>query len=168
MKARIVIPRLLFACLLFCGALAATAFADEDHERTRVGHNITIGPGEEVNEATCFGCSVRVRGHVTGDVTVFGGSISVEDQGQIGGDATTFGGSVRLEKDAKISGDLTVFGGRIHRDPAAAVGGDVTNFGGPGWIVLIVGIPLVLFGGLVALVVWLVRRLLRPSMPATA
>jgi cytoskeletal protein CcmA (bactofilin family) len=168
MKNRIVLYRLPFACLLFCCVIASSAFADDDHERTRVGHNITIGPGEEVDEATCFGCSVRVRGHMAGDVTAFGGSISVEDQGQIGGDATTFGGSVRLEKDAKISGDLTVFGGRIHRDPAATVGGDVTNFGGPGWIVLILGAPLILFGGLVALIIWLVRRLLRPSMPATA
>jgi len=168
MKNRVVRYRLAFACLLFCAVIASPAFAENDHERTQFGHNITIGPGEEVNEATCFGCSVRVRGHVAGDVTTFGGSIAVEDQGQIGGDATTFGGSVRLEKEAKISAHLTVFGGRIHRAPAASVGGDVTNFGGPGWIVLIVGIPLILFGGLIALIVWLVRRLLRPSVPATA
>jgi hypothetical protein len=168
MKNCIVGYRLLFACLLFCAVIASPALADDDHERTRVGHSITVGPGEEVNEATCFGCSVRVRGHVSGDVTTFGGSISVEDEGEIGGDATTFGGSIRLEKDAKVSGDVTVFGGRIHRDPAATIGGDVTNFGGPGWIILILGVPLLLFGGLVAVIVWLVRRLRRPSMPATA
>jgi hypothetical protein len=160
--------RLAFACLLFCSLIAPYGFANDDHERTQFGRNITIGPGEEINEATCFGCSVRVRGHVAGDVTAFGGSISVEDQGQIGGDATTFGGSIRLEKDTKVSGDLTVFGGRIHRDPAATVGGDVTNFGGPGWIVLILGLPLIFFIGLITLVIWGVRRLLRPSIPATA
>jgi cytoskeletal protein CcmA (bactofilin family) len=168
MRNRVYRLRLTFACLLFCVALSSAAFADRDHERTQFGHNITIAPGEEVSEATCFGCSIRVRGHVSGDVTAFGGSITLEDQGQIGGDATTFGGSVRLEKDVKVSGDLTVFGGRIHRDPAATVGGDVTNFGGPGWIVLILGLPLVLVGLFVALVVWVVRRLLRPTVPAAA
>jgi hypothetical protein len=168
MKKRVHPLRLLFTCLLFFVALSTAAFADKDHERTQLGHNITIAPCEEVSEATCFGCSIRVRGHVFGDVTAFGGSISVEDQGQIGGDTTTFGGSVRLEKDVKVSGDLTVFGGRIHRDPAATVGGDVTNFGGPGWIVLILGAPLLLVGVIIALIVWLVRRLLRPSVPATA
>lgn len=131
MNNRIVRRGLPFTCLLVCTALSAAAVVDADHEKTRVGHSITIGPGEEVNEATCFACSVRVHGHVAGDVTTFGGSIEVEDQGQIGGDATTFGGSVRLDDDAKVSGDLTVFGGRIHRDPRAIVGGDVTNFGGP-------------------------------------
>jgi cytoskeletal protein CcmA (bactofilin family) len=158
----------LFCVGLFCVGLSASAFADNNHDRTQVGHNISIGPGEEVSEATCFGCSIRVRGHVAGDVTAFGGSISVEDQGQVGGDATTFGGGIRLEKDVKVSGDVTVFGGQIHRDPTSTIGGDVTNFGGPGWIVLILGVPLILFGGLVALIVWLVRRLLRPSVPATA
>ena len=71
----------------------------------------TLGLNEEVSEATCFGCSIRVRGHVSGDVTAFGGSIVVEDQGQIGGDLTTFGGSLRLGEDANVSGDVAVFGG---------------------------------------------------------
>jgi hypothetical protein len=101
-------------------------------------------------------------------VTTFGGSIVVEDQGQVDGDATSFGGGIRLDKDVKVSGDVTVFGGRIHRDSAATVGGDVTTMGGPGWVVAIFLVPLISFGLFVALIVWLVRRLLRPSVPATA
>jgi hypothetical protein len=158
--------RLFFFLCLWIG-LASVALAD-DKERTSVGHSITIGPGEQVSEATCFGCSIRVRGHVMGDATTFGGSISVEDQGQIGGDATTLGGNLRLDKEGKVSGDVTVLGGRIHRDPAATVGGDVTTFGGPGWIVLILAIPVVLVGLFVALIFWIVRRLLRRSAPTTA
>jgi hypothetical protein len=158
--------RLLFAVLLFGFVVSTAAFADASHERTRVGSNISVGPDEEVSEATCFGCSVRVRGHVTGDVTTFGGSIVVEDQGQVGGDATTFGGNIRLEKEVKVAGDLTVFGGQIRRDPAATVGGDVTNFGGPGWMILIVLIPFVFLGFFVALVVWLIRLVLRPRPTA--
>jgi len=157
----------LLACL-FLLAISTFALANESSDRTQVGHDITIGPDEEVSDATCFGCSVRVRGHVTSDVTVFGGSIVVEDQGEIGGDVTTFGGGVRLDKEARLGGDLTVIGGQIRRDPASSVAGDVTNFAGSIWLFLIFGLPLVILGGIIALIVLLVRRLMQPSLPATA
>jgi cytoskeletal protein CcmA (bactofilin family) len=159
---------LLLACLLFCMMLSTAAFAGGTHERTQAGSNITIGPGEEVSEATCFGCSIRVRGQVSGDVTVFGGSVIIEDEGQVGGDITAFGGGIRLGKEVNVKGDVTVFGGRIQRDPAATVGGDVTTMGGPGWIVLIVLAPFIFLGLFAALIVWVIRRLLRPAVPQTA
>lgn len=158
----------LLARLLFVVAFAAAAFAEGSHDLTQAGHNINVGPGEEVGEATCFGCSIRVRGHVSGDVTAFGGSIVIEEQGQVGGDATTFGGDIRLDKGVSVHGDVTVFGGRIRRDPAATVAGDVTNMGGPGWIVLILLTPFIFLGLFVALIVWLIRRLLRPVAPIAA
>jgi hypothetical protein len=154
--------------LLFLGALSSTAFAEGARDRTQFGHNIIISPGEEASDVTCFGCSVRVRGHVTTDVTTFGGSVVVEDEGQIGGDVTSFGGDVRLEKEVKILGDVTVFGGQVRRDATATIGGDVTNFGGTGWLLLVFGLPLAIFGALVAFIVWLVRRLMRPAMPVAA
>jgi cytoskeletal protein CcmA (bactofilin family) len=158
----------LLACLFVSVVLSTAAFADADHDRTQVGNNITIGPNEEVSEATCFGCSIRIRGQVAGDVTAFGGSIVVEDQGQVGGDATTFGGDIRIDKAGSVNRDVTVFGGRLRRDPGARVGGDVTNMGGPGWMVLIFLSPFIFLGLFVALVVWVIRRLLRPAVPATA
>jgi hypothetical protein len=167
-KNRILCLFLTFVALFFCAGLSTAALADSSRDRTQVGHDINIPPGEEVDDATCVGCSVRVRGHVSGDVTTFGGSIVVEDQGEIGGDATTFGGSVRLDPQVKVNGDVTVFGGRIRRDPSASIGGDVTNFGGPGWIVLIILVPFAALGGLIALIVWLIRRAARPSLPAAA
>jgi cytoskeletal protein CcmA (bactofilin family) len=154
-------------CLLFCVALSATASA-RVHDRTQVGSTIIIGPGQEVSDATCFGCSIRIRGHVSSDATAFGGSIIVEDQGQVDGDATAFAGSIRLGNQGSVKGDVTVFGGRIQRDPTATIGGDVTTMGGPGWIVLILGAPFLFFALFVALVVWIVRRLLRPAVPVTA
>lgn len=160
--------RLLSAGLIFMVAVSSAAYADRERDRTQVGNNIIIGPDEEVSEATCFGCSIRVRGHVSGDVTAFGGSIVIEDQGQVNGDATTFGGDIRIEKAAKIARDVTVFGGRIRRDSASIIGGDVTTMGGPGWMFLIFLAPLIFFGLFVALIVWLIRKLLRPSVPATA
>jgi cytoskeletal protein CcmA (bactofilin family) len=160
--------RLLPVCLLLCLAFASTASARESHDRTQVGGNITVGPGEEVSDATCFGCSIRVRGHVSSDVTAFGGSIIVEDQGQVDGDVTAFAGSIRLGNQGSVKGDVTVFGGRIQRDPTTTISGDITTMGGPGWIVLILGAPFFFFALFVALVVWVVRRLLRPAVPVTA
>ncbi|HTW57303.1 MAG TPA: hypothetical protein VMD99_04130 [Terriglobales bacterium] len=148
--------------------LYTAAFADGSHDRTQVGRNITIAPDEVAEDVTCFGCSVLVRGHVSSDVTAFGGSVFVEDQGVIDGDLTTFGGNILLDKGAKVSGDVTVFGGHIRRDPSASIGGDVTNMGGPGWLVLIVLIPFIVLGGFIALIVWLIRRLTRPSVAAPA
>lgn len=151
-------------CLALAAAVSPLAIADSTPDRTQIGHDISVGPGEELSEATCFGCSVRIRGHVSGDVTTFGGSILVEDHGQVGGDATTFGGDIRLDKNVSVHGDVAVFGGRIRRDPAATVGGDVTNLG-PGWIVLIFALPLAFVGLFVALVIWLIMHLLRPAAP---
>src|ERR1700686_4716667 len=159
--------RLLSAALIFMVAVSSAAFADRERDRTHVGNNILIGPDEEVSEATCFGCSIRVRGHVTGDVTAFGGSNVVEDHEQVGGDVTSFGGGLRVDKEAKKASDATVCGGRIRRAPASTVGGDVTTMGGPGWIFLMFLVPLILFGLFVALIVWLIRRLMGPAGPAT-
>jgi hypothetical protein len=152
--------------VLFVMALSGAAFADGAHDRTQFGRDINVGPGEEASDATCFACSVRVRGHVEGDVTTFGGNVVVEDQGEINGDTTTFGGNVRLEKGIKVNGGVTVFGGRLYRDSTATIGGDVTNFSGSAWLVLIFGLPLVLLGAFIALIVWLVRRLTQASAPA--
>jgi hypothetical protein len=162
------LPLRLIASLCWLAALSTLAFANGGGDRTQVGHDITIGPNEEVSDATCFGCSVRVRGHVATDVTVFFGNIVVEEQGQISGDTVVFGGGVRLEKEARVGGDVAVFGGQVRFDPAASVGGDVTHFAGSIWLFLIFGLPLVFLGGFIALIVWLVRRLMKPSLPATA
>jgi hypothetical protein len=154
-------------CALFVAALCGAAFADGPHERAQFGHDIYVGPDEEVTEVTCMGCNVRIRGKVQGDVTTFGGNIAVEDEGDVGGDTTAIGGSVRLDKGASVK-EVTVFGGRLRRDPSATVNGDVTALSGAVWLLLIFGLPLVLLGAFVALIVWLVRRLTRPKVPITA
>ena len=97
----------------------------------------------------------------------FGGSIVLEDQGQIGGDAAVFGGGVRLDRNVKVGGDVSVFGGQVRRDPSSVVGGDITNFHGAFWMILIFALPLILLGGILALIVLLVRRMTRRSVPAS-
>ena len=158
---------LLSILSLLLAGLCGISFADSPHDRTQFGHDISVGPGEEVTEVTCFGCNVRIRGKVQGDATSFGGNILVEDQGEVGGDTTAFAGSVRLDKGAKVS-SVTVFGGRLHRDSNAAVNGDVTTFTGTIWMVLMFGLPIVLLGGFIAFLVWLIRYFTRPALPATA
>ena len=155
-----------FTCMLFVFALSTVGLAASDRDRTQVGHNINIGADDDVTDATCFGCSIYIRGHVSGDATTFGGSIVVEDGGSVDHDATVFGGNIRLDREVAVKGDVTIFGGRLHRDPAAKVGGDVTDFGGGFWMVLIFVGPLLILGLLIAAIVWLVRRLLRPAAVA--
>jgi hypothetical protein len=163
----------LMTCLMFV-FMASAQNASADHatnsspNRTQFGTDITVGPDEQIGDATCFGCSVRVRGHVDGDVTVFFGAITVEEQGEVNGDLTNFGPGVRLDRSSKVGGDVTVFGGQVRRDADASVGGDVTNFKGTPWLLLVFGLPLLILAALVLFVVWLVRRLTRPTVPVTA
>jgi len=149
-------------------SVASAAYAKNIPTYTQVGHNISIGPQESVADLTCFGCSIRVRGQVAGDVTVFGGSVVVEDQAQVAGDVTVFGGDIRLDQAVKVAGDATVFAGQIRRDPQATISGDVTSMGGRVWLVPVLLSPFLILGLLIAFVIWLVRRLSKPSLPATA
>lgn len=156
-------------CLLLVLVLGAFAFADGSHDRTQFGHDVTIGADEKVAEVTCFSCSVRVRGHVDGDVTTFGGSVVVERDGFIGGDTTAFAGEVRLDGGANVK-EVTVFGGRLRRDPQASVGGDITTFGGGAglWLFIVFGLPFLVLGAFIWLIVWLIRRFTRPAVPVPA
>jgi cytoskeletal protein CcmA (bactofilin family) len=155
--------------------VAATALArasapaqDSAHDRTHFGSDITVAADEEVGDVTCFGCSVRVRGHASGDVTVFGGTVTIESKGDVDGDLTSFAGNVALEDGSEVDGDVAVFGGRVRRDPGATVDGDVTNFRGTIWAILIFGLPLVIFGAFIALIIWVIRRVVSPSRTVTA
>ena len=143
--------------------LSTVAFAKTNPDRTQFGHNISVGPNEAVSDVTCIGCSIRIRGQVSGDVTTVGGSIFIEDQGQVAGGVTAVAGNARLDKEVKVAGDVTVVGGELRRDPQASVAGDVTNVGGRGWIIPILLIPFVLLGLLIAFVVWIIQRLSRPA-----
>jgi len=157
-----------FYALLLWVAFSAAAFAKDNPSYTQVERNINVGPDDKVGDLTCFGCNIHIRGEVAGDVMTFGGSVSVEDQAQVAGDVSIFGGDARLDRGARVAGDVSVFGGRIHRDPLAAISGDVAAFGGHGWLLPILLTPIVLLGLLAALIVWIIQRARRPSLPAAA
>jgi hypothetical protein len=155
------------AFTILCFTLTA-AFAKDNPSFTQVGRSINIGPNEKVGDLTCFGCSIHVRGQVAGDVTAFGGNIVLDENAQVAGDVTAFAGDVRLDQSVTVAGDATVFGGRIRRDAQATISGDVTSMGGRGWFIPILLLPFLILGAFVALIIWIVRRLLRSSLPAAA
>lgn len=156
--------RLIGAALACFLASSTIAFATAKPDHTQFGHNIDIGPNEEVSDVTCIGCSIRIRGQVSGDATAVGGSIFIEDQGQVAGDVTAVAGNARLDKGVKVAGDVTVVGGELRRDPQASISGDVTNVGGRGWIIPILLVPVVFLGLLIALVIWIIQRISRPAV----
>jgi hypothetical protein len=132
-------------------------------DRFQMNHDIHIQPDEKVGDVTCIGCSVYVRGQVSGDVTTIAGSVIAEPGASIAGDVTTIGGNARVESGTQLAGDLTAIGGDLRRDPQAAVAGDVTTMGGHGWVFLIFLLPIVILGGIIALIIWLIQRSRRPT-----
>lgn len=135
-------------------------------ERVQSGHDLWIQPNERASDATCFGCSIHVRGTVTGDAFAMGGRIIVETGGSIAGDAATLFGDIAVESGGSVSGDVAALGGRVRRSPEAVIGGEAASLGVV-WMALLLLVPLVLLGLLVALLVWLVQRL-RQRPVATA
>lgn len=139
------------------------AAAQESADRVQVGRSIVVQPGEKVGDLVCVGCSIRVRGQTAGDVVAVAGSIAVESGAQIAGDTVAVAGSVWLESGARIGGDVVTVAGRVHRDPQAVIGGDITAMGGAGWMLLLFVVPLLILGGIVALIIWLIQRSRRPA-----
>jgi len=161
--------RFALPCLIACLVLSATTLAQNAaSDRTQFGTDITIGPNEQIGDVNCFGCSVHVRGRVATDVTVFFGTVTIEEQGEVAGDVTEFGRGVRLDRNAKVGGDVTVFGGPVRRDAEASVGGDIADFNGTLWLVVVFGLPVVILAGIIALIIWIVRRVTRPRVTVAA
>jgi hypothetical protein len=153
-------PRLLlpaFAVLTIAFWFPTPAASETTPDRTQTNHDIQVESGDEVADATCFNCSIHIRGQITGDATTLNGNVVVEEGARVAGDVTTIRGNVHVEDAAQINGDVTTIGGIVYRDPHATVHGGVTSLGGQ-WIVLILSIPLAILGGIIALIVWLVQR----------
>ena len=158
----------IMATGLFLLVICTGAMGMSPRSETRIGRNITIEAGESAEELTCLGCSVRIRGAVSGDVTTLGGSIVIEQGGSAGGDVTSIAGDVRLAAGSSVSGDIVAMGGHLRRDSTANVGGDIAALGGAGWLAAIFLVPLIILGGIIALLVWLVQRIRRPRVPVVA
>lgn len=151
----------LSACaliLLFVG----DANADANPEQFQMGHDIHVAADQTTGDLTCLNCSIYVRGKVSGDVFVLNGDVVVESGGQLAGDVSSLRGDVRVADGAQIAGDVAAIAGNVRKQPSAMIGGDVASLNGIGWVLLVFLVPIVILGGIIALVVWLVQRNRRP------
>lgn len=155
--------RLLVVLAILLVWLAPHAFGKDSSQYTQFGRDIRIGPTQKTNDLTCINCSIFVRGQVAGDVTAVHGNVAIEGDGTVAGDVTAVLGDVRVDKGTKIAGDLTAVGGKVSRQPEATIAGDVTSLEGQAWFWLILGFPVVLLAGIIALIVWLVQRNRTPA-----
>lgn len=84
-------------------------------DRVALNGDVTVRSSEVVDgRVVVMRGDLRVRGRVTGDVTVASGSLVVEPGGEVGGRATVKGGS--LTNHGTIAGDAEVTGGRLVND----------------------------------------------------
>lgn len=88
--------------------------AGQEYTRTyqdivRVGKSLTVEEDEEVRgDVVVIAASAHIKGHITGDVVVTGGSLD-------------------LGPTARIDGDMVCVGGRVSRDPGAVIAGEITE-----------------------------------------
>jgi hypothetical protein len=85
-------------------------------DRDLVGANLVVQPNEIVHNATVTGGNATVRGTVTGDLVVTGGSATLNPKAHVVGDATVVGGTLRIQKGATIDGAVHVTGGDVVRE----------------------------------------------------
>jgi Polymer-forming cytoskeletal len=143
--------------------LAAPALAKTSSDRVQINHDIFVEPGQKSGDLVCVNCSVFVRGEVAGDVVAVHGNVVIEQGARVAGDVVTVLGNLRLQGAAQVGGDAVAVGGTVRSGPQATVGGDVTSLAGAGWTLLIVLLPLAFMGGFIALIVWLIARMRRPT-----
>ncbi|HEU4404218.1 MAG TPA: polymer-forming cytoskeletal protein [Polyangiaceae bacterium] len=99
-------------------------------DRSVRGGNVKVAADEVVHDITVYGGSVQIWGTVTGNVSVFGGSVHLHPKSHVYGSATVLGGSMRLEDESRVDGDVGVMGGNLKRSQKAIIGGKVNTAGG--------------------------------------
>ena len=147
-------------------AAASTALAKSTGEIVQFGHDVRISQDQQANDVTCIGCSIYVRGQVGGDITAIGGNIVLQGNGMVAGDLTTVLGDLRMDEGSQIAGEVSVIGGRMVRPQSARIAGNVTVMQGRTWIYLTLISPFLILAGIIALIVWLLRR--NKAAPALA
>ena len=138
----------LFALLLVAAAVPR-AFGDDN--RVSIFSSISVEEGENVQNAVCILCSVRIDGSVQQNAVAILGS--VRSNGPIGQNAVSILGSVSLGRDAHVGQNCVAVLGSVRRFASGQVGQNVVEI--PFVIVLI---PVFLFIGVVYLIRTLVSR----------
>lgn len=96
-------------------------------DREVVGQNLEIGKDEVVRDVQLVGGSLVVKGTVTGDVNVVGGTVELDSGSRVMGDIEVMGGSVDVKNGARIDGDTQIVGGHFERKDGAIVQGNVST-----------------------------------------
>ena len=156
--------------LLVCATVFAAHPALADRDRVQFGENIVVPLNDSIHDAVCFFCSVDAKGtidhdvvvffgnvHIAGhsnhDVVNFFGTVTVDDHGSISHDVVNFFGNIRLGEDATVGNDMVAMFGEVHAADSAHIEGNRVSQ--PVWLLLI---PLMVFGGIIAGIVSIVRN----------
>jgi hypothetical protein len=91
------------------------------NDRTAVGEDVEVAPGETVGDVVSTGGSVTIRGHATGDAVAVGGSVTLEPGARVDGDAVAIGGTVEIKPGASLGGERTSVGGALGKVLSGAV-----------------------------------------------
>jgi hypothetical protein len=153
--------------LVAAGSFSSSIVAAQNSDQVHIGRDIYVQPQDKAGDLVCVACSIYIRGQVAGDAVAVGGNVVLQQGAQVAGSVTAVVGDVRLQTGTQIAGDAVAVAGMVKRDPQSTISGDVTSLGGAGWMLLILVLPLVLFGGFVALIIWLFQRR-RPVAAAAA
>lgn len=160
--------RSLAQLLVVVAFMPLLALAEHSPDRVQIGRDIYVEANQRAGDLVCINCSIFLRGEATGDAVAVGGNVVVEHDARIAGSVTTVLGDVRLQGGSQIAGDVVAVAGAVRRDPAATIAGETTSLAGTGWALLIFLVPLVILGGLIAVIVWLIQRSRRPTAAVPA
>lgn len=103
-----------------CALLLLAAAPPRAGNAVHLVEDITVAGPQQVRNAICFLCSVRVDGAARGNLVVIAGNIYLN--GPVHKDIVVLGGNVTMTSKATVEGSLVVFGGHLYRDPAATIG----------------------------------------------
>ncbi|MDR3742044.1 MAG: hypothetical protein P4L40_23735 [Terracidiphilus sp.] len=160
----------LALCLLIAVLLLFARPALADRDQVQFGTNIVVPQDGSIHDAVCFFCSVDAKGtidhdvvvffgnvHIAGhsnhDVVNFFGNVTVDDHGSIGHDVVNFFGNIRLGEQATVGNDMVAMFGDVRAAESAHIEGNRVIQ--PAWLLLI---PLCFFGGIIAVIVSLIRN----------
>jgi hypothetical protein len=115
--------------------LTPLAVYGERRESVQFGRDIVVESGDTIEDAVCFGCSIRVHGALNGDAVAFWGNIEIT--AAVAGDAVAIGGDIRLTRGARVGGDAVAVAGKIERDAEASLGGESVSLPGLGKYILL-------------------------------
>jgi hypothetical protein len=102
----------------------ASAWAQDDGNKTEVGKSMVVAEDEEVKgNAVVTNGNLTVLGEVDGDAVVVNGKAIIE--GIVHGDVTVTSGDATLGDSSRVDGNVLVVGGKVIRDPKAVVGGQI-------------------------------------------